>query len=1256
MKRIFLLSATCMFLYSLHIVHAQPNMTLKRVTVNWPTIELYFSTTCDGSMVFNMTKQDFTIYEDGIEVKDFTFWCPDPSARCAISVALVCDVSGSMGWGSPSPLAGMKAAVPDFIDLMDGHTDEAAVIMFNSQVNVYQTMTTVKPMLYAAVDSLFASGGTAVWDGAYAGVIELINNGVNQCRAVIVMTDGEDNSSTRTVAEVIALANRHRIRIFTIGLPNPSINATELELMAQLTGGKYYQTPNPSEIAAIYIEISTVIFQWFQECLITYERECADGMLHTVDLQLSNFCGASDLKSGAYRAALDSTTFTQVAIQVGQVTATGNVDVAVPLTLVDPIQNQRFYSGVFDVLFDESCMQFTEVRTSGCLLASVAVSTTSIPGGVRIETTNNVMLSGPGTLLDLIFRTNKVPDVELIRCPVTIRNWIFSRGCLLPVCDDGYVEIDMSIYPIDVMGPVSFCEGDSVTLRSPAELSQHVWSTGETTSDIIVKQSGYFHFTAYDASRNILVASDTVRVTVWPRPIPVLQTTGTYTICEGDSLTLATTASFNDYLWSTGARSRSIVVRESGTYFVTVTDGNGCVGTSQPLSVQRVSKPSPVVSVLGATTICLGDSVVLDAGAGYAAYLWKNGEQTRYVTAKTPGEYMVTVTDSNGCQGFSSAINVTVLPVPVASLTGDSPACIGQTATYSAMFLPNATYDWSVVGGSITDGNGTASIDVVWTTEGVGTVRLLLRSAHGCINDTSITVTTYRAPRPRIVVSGTTTICEGDSLVLDIGTGFTNLIWSTGATMQRITVWSTGLYYATVTDAHGCVGVSDSVYVTVIPNPIVTVVASGPTTFCEGDSVILDAGEGHVRYNWSNGVTNRFLTVRTQGSYSVTATDASGCTGVSSPVFVTVHALPNPVISGNRLFCDGDDITLDAGDGYTSYLWSTGEIGRSIVVTKAGRYDVLVTNSEGCEKDTFVIVEQFPPPLVPTLVLRGDTLFCDQATATGYQWFYEGVVIPGAFESKLLIDRSGRYGVRITDRNGCTAYTDIEINLASTTIALTCPPDREHEAGEIVIIPIVLSSVNLMTTDVSQLTALVRFNRSILKPMWSMASCRDEGKDRIVSITATRQPSLMQGTMLELPFRVLLGDEEATEIRIDSLAWIDGTVPANSGTVTCTIRVRVCREGGSRLFIPGTFTKLHQNHPNPFNAMTVIEYETAEHGYVEIVIYDAFGRLVATPVSSFKPAGQHSLRLDATGMQSGIYLCILKTPTTHRSIMLSVVH
>ncbi|PLX31758.1 MAG: hypothetical protein C0600_04815, partial [Ignavibacteria bacterium] len=181
----FIVTVLVLFLMPLGKADAQPNLNFKRITVNWPTIELYFSVGCNGNPAYNMSKQDFNIFENGALIQDFTLWCPDPTIRCGISVSLVFDASGSM---SGSGNEGAKIAGRAFVDLMDGTLDEAAIIWFNTMVNIQQQMTTIKPLLYSAVDALPAGGGTAVWDGCYAGIIELINNGVNQCRAVIVMT------------------------------------------------------------------------------------------------------------------------------------------------------------------------------------------------------------------------------------------------------------------------------------------------------------------------------------------------------------------------------------------------------------------------------------------------------------------------------------------------------------------------------------------------------------------------------------------------------------------------------------------------------------------------------------------------------------------------------------------------------------------------------------------------------------------------------------------------------------------------------------------------------------------------------------------------------------------------------------------------------------------------------------------------------------------------------------------------------------
>ena len=420
---------------SLSTVQAQPNLTFKRVTVNWPTVELYFSVGCNGNPSYNLAKQDFRIYENGVEVKDFTLWCPDPTVRCAISVALVFDASGSM---SGSPNAGAKIAGQAFVDLMDGVIDEATVIHFNSMVNIYQQMTTNKPMLSAAVDALPASGGTAVWDAIYAGLLELLNNGVNQCRAVIALTDGQDGNSTRTVSEIIALANRYRIRIFTIGLG--SINYTDLELVATLTGGKFYQTPNAGQLAAIYTEISSIIFDGFQECIITYERQCADGGLRTVELQLRNFCGGTDTKTKTYRAPLDSTTFSNLQMELGDGEGKGDTDIKIPLRLVTPISEDMFYPFSFTLVFDPQCVQFKSVATPpGSLLEGLPIDVVPVANGARVSVKDKRLINGNGLLMEFTFHASDPLDTTC--CEVRVEDAKFDAGCFIPIVDPGEICI-----------------------------------------------------------------------------------------------------------------------------------------------------------------------------------------------------------------------------------------------------------------------------------------------------------------------------------------------------------------------------------------------------------------------------------------------------------------------------------------------------------------------------------------------------------------------------------------------------------------------------------------------------------------------------------------------------------------------------------------------------------------------------------------------------------------------------------------------
>ena len=151
---------------------AQPNLHFKRVVGSWPQIEMYVAIGCNGLPAYDVTRQDFRVVENGEERPVLSVECPDISVRCPQSVSLVLDASASM---TGRVFDGAKAAVRAFAQQLDGQVDEAALFSFNHQVTLVRHMTTDGQELAAAADSITTSGGTAAWDGTYAGLREVID-------------------------------------------------------------------------------------------------------------------------------------------------------------------------------------------------------------------------------------------------------------------------------------------------------------------------------------------------------------------------------------------------------------------------------------------------------------------------------------------------------------------------------------------------------------------------------------------------------------------------------------------------------------------------------------------------------------------------------------------------------------------------------------------------------------------------------------------------------------------------------------------------------------------------------------------------------------------------------------------------------------------------------------------------------------------------------------------------------------------------
>ena len=610
--------------------------------------------------------------------------------------------------------------------------------------------------------------------------------------------------------------------------------------------------------------------------------------------------------------------------------------------------------------------------------------------------------------------------------------------------------VDVTVNPlpqVDITpdGPTAFCDGGSVTLTA-TESATYSWvPNGETTQSITVTESGSYGVLITDEN-GCENESQFVSVTIYENPTPQITANGPTEFCQGGSVVLSGSGDF-DYVWSpNGEITQSITVTESGDYQLTVTDGNGCMGTSNIITVTEFDIDTATVTADGPTEFCDGGSVVLTASEG-DSYFWAPfGQTTQAITVTESGIYRVTVTDENGCQSTSDPIQVVVNdnPAPVITAGGPTEFCEGGSVSLNgpAGFI----YNWSP--------NGEATQGILVTQS--GDYQLTVTDENGCTGESNIiTVTEFDMDTATITAQGPTEFCDGGEVVLT-ASGGVSYNWSpNGEITQSISVTASGIYNVTVTDENGCTSTSDDVVVTVNPLPDATVTLSGPTEFCEGDSVTLNAPAGLI-YQWlPNGETSQSITVYGSGTFSVIVTDENQCSNESVPVTTTMFEQDDVevVANGPTEFCNGGSVVLTASSG-SSFVWyPNGETTPSITVTQSGIYSVSITDANGCSYASGDSVEVIVNPLpVPTITPNGPTEFCDggsveltSSVAESYFWAPNGET-----SQSITVTESGVYRVTVTDENGCqgtsapvnvTVYDLPEPTITANGPLTICPED-----------------------------------------------------------------------------------------------------------------------------------------------------------------------------------------------------------------------
>ncbi len=195
------------------------------------------------------------------------------------------------------------------------------------------------------------------------------------------------------------------------------------------------------------------------------------------------------------------------------------------------------------------------------------------------------------------------------------------------------------------------------------------------------------------------------------------------------------------------------------------------------------------------------------------------------------------------------------------------------------------------------------------------------------------------------------TSCEGETVTLKAYSKNDAIVkWNNNTTDSVLTVNKSGTYYATAYGNNGKT-YTDSVTVTFAKTPVANLGADKKQC---GGTVTLDAGNAGMQYLWSTGAKTKTLAVTKSGTYTVSVVNpVAGCVSKDT-INVTIYEEPKVELGRNMAICYNCSVILNAGSGFSSYLWSDGSTEQFLKVSETGRYSVKVTDANGCTAIDFI--------------------------------------------------------------------------------------------------------------------------------------------------------------------------------------------------------------------------------------------------------------------------------------------------------------
>ncbi len=633
------------------------------------------------------------------------------------------------------------------------------------------------------------------------------------------------------------------------------------------------------------------------------------------------------------------------------------------------------------------------------------------------------------------------------------------------------------------------CAGTDIQLTGgPAGMTSYAWNgpLGFSSNDqnplltsIGTDGAGNYTLTVTDASG----CSNSATTPVVVNALPGVTLTNSGAVCEGSAIVLTAVVTGGNapysYVWEKdgavlpGVTTPTLSINNaslanSGVYEVFVTDVNNCGNAVSATSTVVVNQNPVISSVDNSGPVCEGETLTLSAAVsgGTPSYNFSwTGPNGFVSTTQNPvinnvgvvaaGDYLVEVTDNNGCSSVTALTTAVINEVPEVTVSNTGPVCEGAALSLSASVSggnPPYSYAWTKNGAALP---GVTTANISFASANIldaGTYEVTVTDANMCAS-VSVSTQLLINQSPTVSISGDIAVCEGGNATLTAtaagGDGNYVYLWSRNGiqipgetnaflTIAAATVAQSGNYTVTVTDGNSCSSSSASALLTVHENPVVSIAGAPVVEACLGTNLTLDAsasgGSGSYNFIWqlpnSTNVNGEDLllngiTAAQAGIYQVYATDGFSC-GATAQVEVIVNSANASISisspSGGSGICAGDAVTFNAGGGtnYTFYVngaavaSNTTGIYTTSALLNGDQVYANVVDDKGCEDNSQIVTMTVNPNPIVSLAItspNGNTPCLGQTvefTATSgyvnYVFYVNGIEIQNSASNMYVTD------------------------------------------------------------------------------------------------------------------------------------------------------------------------------------------------------------------------------------------------------------